>query len=190
MTVLNKNQRVILIFIGLSLFAMLSASLWQRFVHPGLTISRHGSAASGPAIGGIGQLMQAVSKNPEDIGAIIELVESLMAIGQWEGAENFAQKAMAIDAGSDRNRRAQYLLAVIHHNQGRHEQAAEILEKLLAQAENPSARYSLGILYLHYLNKREAGLEQLRKGLEAPDLSPGLAEAISGELDKAENKDK
>lgn len=187
----KSSHKFMLAFMAACLMVMLGASLWQRFSHPSLTVHRFDQrveATENNGMGGIGQLMQTVSRNPTDMGAILQLVESLMAMGQWESAENFAQKAMAIDPGSDGNRRAMYLLAVIHHNQGRHSQAADLLEKLLEQGENPSARYSLGILYLHYLDKRDAGLEQLRKGLEAPDLPPGLAEAISGELDKAETQ--
>lgn len=189
----NSSHSILLAFMAAGLLAMLGTSLWQRFSHPSLTVHRFEQRAERPAsdmgdMGGIGQLMQTVSRNPSDMAALLKLIESLMAMGQWDGAENFAQKAMAIDPGSDSNRRAMYLLAVIHHNKGNHAQAADLLEKLLEQGENPSARYSLGILYLHFLDRRDAGLEQLRKGLEAPDLPPGLAEAIAGELDKAEMK--
>lgn len=186
---MKTSSRIALIFIGCSLIAILLASLFQRFSHPSLTVNKFSAAQSAPAPTGmeeIGQLMQVVAKNPGDSISTLRLVEALMAAGQWQGAENFAQKALAMDLPAGQAQRAMYLLAVIHHNQGNHSQAAELLEKLLEKAELPSARYSLGILYLHFLNKPEAGREQLRKGLQIKGISPGLEAAMREELEKAD----
>ncbi len=184
--------RAAIILLAAGFAAILCASLVYRFSHPDLTVNRFAmSAQSGPApainsedMGAIGQLMQQVSKNPHDEKAILRLVESLMAMGQWDSAENFAQKAMALERSGDNHTRATYLLALIHHNKGEHEQAAELLEKMLETAENPSARYSLGILYSYYLNDPARGIVNLRKGLEAPELAPALADAMRSELEK------
>ena len=192
------RARIVLVAVGLGLAAMLMASLAQRFLHPDLTINKFGhqvAEEAAPAMEGtssnmaaIGQLMAATAKNPQDRNTILQLVESLMAVGQWESAENFAQKALELDREPDFNPRTLYLLAIIHHNQGRHEQAAELLEKLLEKSENPSARYSLGILYLHYLHDPEAGRAQMERGLASKDLSPGLRRAMQEELEKAGQK--
>lgn len=130
--------------------------------------------------------MQEVAANPKDREKTISLVEALMAAGQWQGAENFAQKALALDDSSS-DGRPMYLLAIIHHNKGEHAQAAELLEKTLEKGENPSARYSLGILYLHFLKRPEQGIAELRKGLAIPNLPESLRAAMQEELDKVES---
>lgn len=184
------REKVLLSLLGLGLGCMLITSLYQRFAHPELTVSRLTEARSAKMpeavenMGLIGSLMDAVAKNPQDRDALLKLTENLMAAGEWQAAENFAQRLVALEGGSQT--RPLYLLAVIHHNQGRHAQAAEILEKLLSEQENPSARYSLAVLYLHFLDKRTAGVEQLRKGLAIPNLSQSLAAAMREELARAE----
>lgn len=191
MNKLNIWARILALFLGLSFLLLLGASLYKRFTQPHLTINRASAVAEEGMPGDmgvmneIGRLMQAVSKNPQDKEAILTLVESLMAMGQWQSAENFAQKALSLEGESDRDPRPLYLLALVHHNQGKHEQAAELLEKLLEKTETAPARYSLGILYLHYLNKPKAGIEHLQKGLADPKASQSLKAAIQEELEKA-----
>lgn len=184
---MTKNNRILILALACGLFIMLGASLWQRFLHPSLTVKNFSepSMREQAAMGGIGQLMEQAARNPGDRATLLRLVEQLMAIGQWQSAENFALKALALDPADKANPGTMNLLAVINHNMGKHREAAELLEKLLSQTENPSARYSLAILYLHYLHEPAAGIEQLEKGLQSPDLSPALAEAIKEELGKA-----
>lgn len=183
------RQRVVIILLGASFIFILASSLVQRFTNPDLVI--HNFPAQERALeevnenmGGIGRLMQIVANNPQDRNAILKLVESLMAIGQWESAENFAQKALTLEGSNASDQRALYLLALVHHNKGEHEQAAELLEKTLAKGENPSARYSLGILYIHYLNKPEQGIDELRKGIAYPAVTPNLKAVMEDELNK------
>lgn len=184
---LDPRHLVLLLFLAFLLIAILAASVWHRVSNPSLTVTRFTSQeqqSQTPAnsnMAAIGQLMEIVSKNPHDIQALLLLTESLMAAGQWQGAENFAQKALA-EPGE--NGKAMYLLAVIHHNQGKNKEAAELLEKLLEKEDNPPARYSLGILYIHFLNLPELGREQLLKGLGSDAASPSLVQAIQEELGK------
>lgn len=183
----SGRHPLLVIFIGLGFLAMLVASLVQRFSQPDLTIQRFSGqhVENTPMeMSGIGQLMREAAAHPDNQEVLLRLVESLLALGEWQSAENFAQKALALDAEGKPNSRALYLLALAHHNKGEHEQAAELLEKLLEGDDLPSARYSLAILNLYYLNHPDAGLIQLRKGLENPDLSPGLREAMNSELAK------
>lgn len=184
---MSASKNFLTLFLALSLLVMLGASIYQRFAHPSLTISRVDGAKAAPAaeMSEIGRLMEQTARNPNDRGLLLRLVEQLIAVGQWQGAENFAQRVLALDPADSPNPRAMYLLAVVHHNMGRHRDAAELLEKLLAKSENPSARYSLGILYLHFLHEPKAGMTQLEKGLTLPGLSPGLKSAMADELQKA-----
>lgn len=184
----NKRHIFVVVFLALGLCSMLAASLWHRFSQPSLTIHRFAEAGVSmpPAMqqddmGGIGRLMEAAAKNPHDVPALLKLAESLMAMGQWQSAENFVRKALT-EPGD--HSRPTYLLAVIRHNMGQHEDAAELLEQLLAKQENPSARYSLAILLIHYLKRPEAGREQLEKGLAAENVPENLARAMREELGK------
>ncbi|MBD5553214.1 MAG: tetratricopeptide repeat protein [Desulfovibrio sp.] len=184
---MTASKKALLLLLGLGYAVILAASLYQRFSQPSLT--RHALSSMAPQEGSaaadIGALMQAAAANPQDRAPLIRLTRALMALGQWEGAENFALKALNLDDPEHQDEQAAYLLAVIHHNQGRHKEAAELLEKLLTKSDNPSARYSLGILYLHYLNQPDKGIEQLEKGLLSQKLTPALKAALREELGKA-----
>lgn len=183
----TRSQKALIIFMALILLTMLFSSLWQRFLHPDLIIHRivDQPEAGMPEMNNvIGMLMQRVSKNPQDLEATLQLTENLMAIGQWQGAENFANKALALTSANPSEIRPLYLLSLIHHNRGEQEQAAELLEKVLEKQDNPSARYNLGILYAHYLNKPEKALEEFRLAAAQEGLSPGLKAAIEDELKK------
>lgn len=183
---MTASKQALLTLLGLGYAVILAASLYQRFSQPSLT--RHALTDMAPQAAtatDIGSLMQAAAANPQDRAALIRLTRTLMAIGQWEGAENFALKALSLDDPEHQDEQTVYLLAVIHHNQGRHKEAAELLEKLLTKSDNPSARYSLGILYLHFLNQPDKGIEQLEKGLLSQKLTPALAAALREELGKA-----
>lgn len=182
----------VFIFLAIFLGVMLLASIWWRFYEPSLTVhivpqQREGGmpAVSDNGMNAVGSLMEHVAKNPHDVSAMLQLTENLMAMGQWDGAENFAQKAMS-EPGD--NARAMYLLAVIHHNKGQHAEAAELLEKLLKNGENPSARYSLGILYIYFLKNPELGREHLEQGLRDADTPEALTQAMREELDKLQAK--
>lgn len=187
------RQNFVLLLMGCAFSAILVVSIVQRFTNPSLSI--HHQPASNeiaenmaPGMQAIAELMSEVAKNPGDQAKLLRLVEALLAVGEWQAAENFAQKALALDVGKTQNPRALYLLALAHHNKGEHAEAAELLEKMLEQGENPSARYSLGILNVYYLNKPEEGALQFRKALELPNVSEGLQKSIAEELARL-NKD-
>ena len=101
-------------------------------------------------------------------------------------AETFAQRAITLDAG---NSKPLYLLGVIMHNQGRNKEAAEALEKVLAIKDEASVRYSLGVLYLYFLENPAKGIEHLTAGLQDPKASDELKAAITQELEKAPQPD-
>lgn len=184
----RTGSRFILAMLGAGFAAILLASLWQRFMHPSLVMHRFESSAGEERAAGaqfensIGALMENVAKRPQDRKLLVRLVEALMANGQWAAAEYFAQRLLGMDTPDKENPQTLFLLGAINHNQGRHAQAAELFEKLLSRKEDPSVRYSLGILYLHFLKKPGEGIDQFKKALAAPELSSGLAGAIRDEL--------
>lgn len=182
---LTERARLLVLALGLCLAAMLVASLADRFTSSGLTV-RHApeSAAQGPASGNdeVGRLMQEISRDPNNKAALIAIAERLMGMGSWDGAESFVNRALALDS---KDARARYLLGVIRHNQGKHDEAARLLEEALKTREDPSMRYSLGVLYIHYLGEPARGVEQLNQALKAPGLDESLRQSIREELEKA-----
>lgn len=182
---LPVRARVLVISLAIALVAMLAASLAERFTSTGLTV-RHThepvAQAPAPATDEVGRLMQEVSKDPGNKGALVEIAERLMSMGSWDGAESFATRALALDP---RDARTRYLLGVIRHNQGKHAEAAKLLEEALKDGESAPMRYSLGVLYLHYLNDPARGVEYLSRALHAPDADESLRQSIREELEKA-----
>ncbi len=185
---LTGRARVLVVALGLGLAAMLVASLVERFTSPGLTVRHFAAqtAATGqpPADGTdeVGRLMQEVARDPGNKAALMQIAERLMTMGSWDGAESFATRALALDPQDARTR---YLLGVIRHNQGRHAEAAKLLEEALRTRESAPMRYSLGVLYLHYLNDPARGVEHLSMALHDPDADESLRQSIREELEKA-----
>ena len=182
---LTGRARVLVLALGLGLVVMLAASLLARFTSTGLTVRHaHEPAAQAPVPGTdeVGRLMQEVAQDPGNKAALVEIAERLMGMGSWDGAESFATRALALDPKDARTR---YLLGVIRHNQGKHGEAAKLLEEALKNGESAPMRYSLGVLYLHYLDDPAAGVEHLSRALHAPDADESLRQSIREELEKA-----
>ena len=182
---LTGRARVLVLALGAGLVAMLAASLFERFTSTGLTVRHMPEAAmqaQAPGTDEVGRLMQEVSKDPGNKAALVEIAERLMGMGSWDGAESFATRALALDP---RDGRTRYLLGVIRHNQGKHAEAARLLEEAIKDGESAPMRYSLGVLYLHYLNEPARGVEHLSHALNAPDADESLRQSIREELEKA-----
>ena len=122
-------------------------------------------------------LMQKLQQNPTDLEALTGLAEHFMHTQDWQKAETLLYTA---------------LIGYIHyeapvedqHNQNRHAEAAASLEKVVSVRDDPSVRYSLGILYAYYLNQPDKGLEQLQKALDNPAAPDDLKKAVAKEMDQ------
>ena len=186
--------RLVVIVLAVALCAMLGAALVQRVLHPDMTMQlRPGeqrfpvSQADTPTNdkpNDVGVLMKAVAENPNDRESLLKLTELFMRAQNWDAAESFVKRAAALDA---QDARPPFLLGVILHNQGKHEEAAQSLGKTIALRDTAPARYSLGILCMYYLGRRDEGLDHLRKALTDPAIDPDLKKSIEEELKKAEN---
>ncbi|MGE9984277.1 tetratricopeptide repeat protein [Desulfovibrio sp. SGI.169] len=180
---LNGPARALVLLLALALAAMLAISLAERFRNPHLTVQVRQTPQAPAGMGdAVGALMQEVAQNPKNMEAMIRLVEALMSVQNWEAAETFAQRAMTLNLN---NPQPVYLLGVIRHNQGRHKEAAELLEKVAVMRDSASVRYSLGVLYIHFLNDSRRGVEHLSAGLRDPAASEELKKGIREELEKA-----
>ncbi len=182
----NTSARILIVFLSLALVTMLCLALAERFLHPDLTVQREQQLAPMPSVEDkksmeIGALMRQAAAEPQNIDVLIRLVEQLTAAQSWDAAATFAQRAVAMDAT---NPKPLYLLGIILHNQGRHKEAAEALEHVLSLKDEASVRYSLGVLYLYFLNDRARGLEHLQAGIEDTEAGRDIKLAIRAELDK------
>lgn len=177
--------RAVIVILGLGLAVMLAASLKERFENPHLSVVVEPrpvmSDAAGADAQSIGALMRKVAANPQDVDALVHLVEHLVAAQNWQAAETFAQRAVALDSA---NPAPLYLLGVILHNQERHKEAAETLESVLKLKDEASVRYSLGVLYAYFLQEPAKGREHLAAGLADPAGSEELKASIRQELEK------
>lgn len=178
-------HRLIMLALLAGLLVMLGTAVWQRIRQPELVqqVAHTPAQHSQEEVSAVGRLMEQVSRDPTDMGSLLSLVNALVKMENWEAAENFARRAIALDA---RDPRPLHLLGVIQHNTGRHADAAQALEAVIALKDDASVRYSLGVLYIYYLNDKERGLAQLRVGLGLPDVSDSLKKHLQSELNKAE----
>ena len=182
----NLSSRILIIALAVALAVMLGASLKARFQNPHLTVAARqqqgmGGGEAGEDAQTVGKLMRQVAENPQDLGALIHLIEHLVSAQNWDAAETFAQRAVTMDVG---NSKPLYLLGVIQHNQGRHKEAAEALERVVKIKDEASVRYSLGVLYIYFLEDPKRGVEHLRAGLNDATASAELKAAIQQELEK------
>lgn len=192
---MNSNQtnpagiRCLILILAVGLIAMLVVSLVERFKNPQITTvvqpintdMDSGQASSGVSAH-IASLMQEVGKKPDDPDLLVHLADALMQQQNWDAAANFAERAMTIDL---KNPQPIYQLGVIRHNQGRHSEAAELLERVVPMEDTASVRYSLGVLYLHFLADSRRAASHLEAGLKDGKASQELLDAIRAELDKA-----
>ena len=189
MTDTNKcgfSARILIILLAAALTIMLFASLKARIQNPHLTVAarpQQGMAGgeAGEDAQTVGKLMREVAENPQNLGALVHLIEHLVTAQNWDAAETFAQRAVTMDVS---NPKPLYLLGVIQHNQGRNKEAAESLERVVKIKDEASVRYSLGVLYIYFLEDPKRGVEHLRAGLNDATASAELKAAIQQELEK------
>ena len=184
------SPRLLLIFLGLCFAAMLAVSLIQRFANPHLVVPAPSSdaetARTDNALDGqIGALMQKISENPNDVETMLHLVDHLITIKNWQAAETFAQRAVALDAF---NGKALYLLGFIKHNLDQNREAALLLEKALAVKDDAHIRYSLGMMYIYFLDDAERGYSHLEAALKAPGVDGDVRTRAEEELKKKQNR--
>lgn len=177
-------RRLIMLALLAGLLIMLGTALRQRIMEPELVQQvAHTPAHTQEEMSAVGRLMEQVSQNPTNMDGLLSLVNALVKTENWDAAENFAHRAVELDK---KDPRPLHLLGVIQHNTGRHADAARTLEAVIALRDDASVRYSLGVLYIYYLNDKERGLAQLRAGLSLPDVGDSLKKHLQSELNKAE----
>lgn len=183
----SYGQKAILVFVSLGLVVMLAISFMDRLRNPDLVEPSRGAGGMGQAQGegmnpDIAKLMEHLRENPNDVTALLHLSEHLVNDQNWPAAETFISRAVVADPS---NSQPMYLLGVVQHNLGKHKEAAESLERVLSLKDEASVRYSLGVLYLYYLNDTANGVKHLSAGLNDPKAPESLKKSLREELEKA-----
>lgn len=185
---LDINRKLFLIIMGACLITMLVGSFAYRLSNPGLVMDGRpqvSSATQGPSdIDSVGTMMQRLQSQPNDVEALIFLGEHFLGHERWDQAGHFLERAVE---AAPQEQRPLYLLGISQYHSTKYEAAAVSFERLLALADDPAARYNLGLLYLHYLNDRaqaEAHLLEVIEHTQSTDELRTLAKEaldISGE---------
>ncbi len=185
---LAPSRKIILAILVFGLVFMLGVSLVQRLSGDPLVVQSNepASAEQSPMAGimqEIGTHMEELKNDPNNFDMLVHTSDLLIQTEQWDAAESFLRRAITIDASKAQ---PHYLLGIALHNKEQHAEAAASLEKVIAINNDSSARYSLGVLYIYFLDKKNEGLVHLKKALEDSKLAADLRKAIEVEVAKAE----
>lgn len=184
---LTKGRKIILLGIAAGLCLMLLSSVMYRSMHPSIVKeSRRRPPQTGQQVSpmegagnGIGTLMQQMQKDPNNIEILTKLADTFIHQEDWARAENFLMKAITI---APTDTQTLYLLGITQFNQKKAALAAETFETLLAIAEDAHARFNLGVIYKHYLNKPDMADKHLKAILSIPGVEKSLQERAQKEL--------
>lgn len=183
----GKQQRQILIVTILGAFLVSWATISYFSTHPNLityinpselntVITNNEKKTIGNTNKDMLTLMQKIQINSNDINAFIELSKYFIQLSESEQAKIFALQALEITPD---NPDLIYLLGIIQHNQGEHVNAANSFKKILEKDADPSAQYSLALLYLYYLNEKSTALQYLYAVLNNPKSTPAMITAVN-----------
>lgn len=137
---LSFTARAIILLLGLSLLVMLGVTIKERVSNPHLVTERPTAPQGmGQEQNLLASLMQKVAAEPTNKDALMHLAEHLMATQEWDAAATFAQRAVALDVNDPQ---PLYMLGVILHNQGKPQEAAATLEKVVALRDDATVRYA------------------------------------------------
>ena len=183
-----KTHGALRLVLGAGLILMLGSACLYLTEHPSLTVHTQQASGSLPATGmasadvsPVMQLMQHLKHDPNDVDTLVKLADLFLHENDPVRAENFALRAREV---APDNVDALYILAIARHQQERHAEAAAALEAALAIRDSADMRYSLGVLYIYFLNQPDKGRAMLEAALAAPGLSESLKAHIEKELAK------
>lgn len=185
MTESGSIQKILIVGLLFFFAVIVLTTIGRRIAAPSLIMVRAPQMAAPES--DMARLMKEAAARPGDARVLVKLAGELLARGEMDAASDFARRALKIDA---QNASALHLAGVIKHREGKHAEAAAFMEKSLASAENAPTRYSLGVLYSHFLNDRQKGIENFKKGLRDSNLTPGLRQELEKELAKLEQADR
>ncbi len=186
MTDAFRNGTLLRLVVGLGLLAMLVATGHYLIMHPSLVVHVSGgqagetepSGASAGADSGVVEHMQRLKEDPDNPDVLCMVARHFLGENDLARSEHLVSRACEL---APKHAEAQYLLGVVRHRQGRNDEAAAALERSLALRNDAAIRYSLGVLYTHFLNQPARGQKEFSAALEAPGLSEDLKTQIARE---------
>ncbi|MBR4747082.1 MAG: hypothetical protein IK061_06770 [Desulfovibrio sp.] len=182
----RRCEQATLAFLFAGVLAMLACALWARFTQPSIVKRAQGEvhqaqAGASPDTSRISSLMAETAKNPGNVDALLELAQEFMSQGQPDAAAGFLGRAMSADAA---NPMPPYLLGYLRHQQGREQEACELMERSLAVRDQAAVRASLGMLYRYYVKDNAKAEAHWKRALELPDLEAEQKKTVEAELAK------
>lgn len=183
MTESGSIQKILIMGLLFFFSAIVLATIARRIAAPSLIVVRAQPMAAPESE--MGRLMKEAAVKPGDAQVLVKLAAELLGRGEMDAANDFARRALEADP---KNASALHLAGVIRHREGKHAEAAAFMEKSLASMENAPTRYSLGVLYSHFLNDRQKGIENFKKGLQDAKLTPALRQELEKELARLEQE--
>lgn len=181
----NPAAKIFIAAILLGFAAMLVTSGVYRTNNPSLTKfvqSRNATSEQSKPDNSahIADLMGKLQSDANNVKLIEEIAQHFMEDGEYSQARKFIQRGIATQPS---NAHLFYMLGMANFKLESYTKAAKAFETSLSIADNPSARFNLGVLLKYYLDKPAEGKKQFQQIIEST-ADAHLKAAAQKELDK------
>lgn len=183
----HVTGRIALLVILLGLVMMGVGSMIYLKNSPGLIKGQNtGAQSQAAATQGdqmnamIGVMMRKLAENPDDLQALTTLGTIFLDMQEWQSAEAFLSRGVAA-APSDPM--LHYMLGLAQVRLDKINDAHGSLQAAVDLGGPPEVRYSLGILFAHYLDRPQDARPLFRQVVESPLADDELRQAAQAELD-------
>ena len=191
-----SGVRLVLLFMGLGLAAMLLSAVVYRFsgnplvrtlAVPASSASSEVDAPPGMALSVPEEMqsamiaaMQRLQGDANDLEALLMLADIFLYQGNLQSAQGFINRALT---AAPADPRPSYFQGMLEAERGHTDHAIEYMERSLSLGDSAATRYSLGKLYVQIRDKAKARVH-FEAGLLFPDLTGELKSLIEAELAK------
>lgn len=179
----SSGQRLIFVFMGCALVAMFVFAINFRLQNPSLThvVKRSSNPDQAKMMDMIGQLMEKLQKNPDDVSTLETLATVFMSLHEWERAKHFWQRLLKLDSD---NAQAHQQLALVLFRIKEHDQAVKHLKEVLKfEPKNVYAHYNLAMIYTYYLDQEKKGQDYFQQILQLKGVEEQLRQKAQKELE-------
>ncbi len=192
MTNFSFGRTLVLGLVTLGLLGMFAWSLAYRAQNPSLTVplqrqameqGAQGMPASmqgGEAMNTIMAAMNALKQNPDDLHAMVDAIEALMAGELWDKAASLLEKASA--KAPDDPILLNYSGVVLFRMEQPAEAAKKFERMLELDSGNYRAQYNLAVALKHGLNDPAKAAVYYQKVLDNPKTDPDIRQQAKEEL--------
>ncbi|MEZ0575351.1 tetratricopeptide repeat protein [Halodesulfovibrio aestuarii] len=157
--------KIFIAAILLGFAVMLVTSSFYRTKHPSLTKvvqprNTVSAEAKNDSSAHIAELMGKLKEDANNVKLLEEIAQHFMDDGEYSQARMFIQRGITAQPN---NAHLFYMLGMANFKLQSYSKAAKAFETSIAIADDPSARYNLGVLLKYYLDKPAEGNEQFKK---------------------------